>query len=105
MNDTPAEEGLPPSLRFLKGLVILLTLTMIGGVITVVGLLVTRMPQAFGGIPALPDALQMPEGAKARAVTFADDLTAVVTEDGRILLFSQDGRLRQEIALDRALAP
>jgi hypothetical protein len=47
----------------------------------------------------------MPEGAKARAVTFADDMTAVVTEDGRILLFSKDGRLRQEIALDRALTP
>jgi Flp pilus assembly protein protease CpaA len=105
MTDAPPEEGLPPSLRFLKGLVIVLTLTMIGGVITVVGLLVTRMPQAFGGLPALPEALEMPEGTKAQAVTFAEGLIAVVTTDGRILVFSAEGRLRQEIALEPGAAP
>ncbi len=78
---------------------------MIGGVITVVGLLVTRMPQAFGGLPEVPESLEMPEGAKARAVTFANDMIAVVTEDGRILIFTAEGRLRQEIALEPLPAP
>lgn len=78
---------------------------MIGGVITVVGLLVTRMPQTFGGLPEVPERLEMPEGAKARAVTFAGDMIAVVTEDGRILIFNAEGRLRQEIALEPLPAP
>ena len=82
MEEAPAGEGLPPSLRLLKALVIVLTLVMIGGVITVVALLVTRMPQALNGVPVLPEAIQMPEGAKAQAVTFGPGWIAVVTEDG-----------------------
>lgn len=81
---------------------IVLTLVMIGGVITVVALLVTRMPQALNGVPRLPEAIQMPEGAKAQAVTFGPGWIAVVTEDGRILLFNTDGRLRQEVRLEGA---
>lgn len=81
---------------------IVLTLVMIGGVITVVALLVTRMPQALNGVPRLPEAIQMPEGAKAQAVTFGPGWIAVVTEDGRILLFNTDGQLRQEVRLEGA---
>ncbi len=89
---------MPPSLRFLKWLVILLTLTMIGGVITVVGVLVTRMPEAFGRQTLeLPDNLQLPDGARPGAVTFGDGWIAVVTTDDRILIFATDGTLRQEI--------
>lgn len=100
MADTPErDEGLPPSLRMLKALVIVLTLTMIGGVITVVALLVTRMPSAMTSGPDLPESLQMPTGAKASAVTFGKSFIAVVTEDDRILVFAPDGRLRQEVAL------
>ena len=102
MNDAPAGEGLPPSLKFLKWLVIALTLTMIGGVITVVALLVTRMPQALHGVPSLPEDIQMPEGAKAQAVTFGPGWIAVVTEDGRILMFNAEGRLRQEVRVEAA---
>jgi Flp pilus assembly protein protease CpaA len=94
------DPALPPSLRFLKWLVILLTLTMIGGVITVVGLLVTRMPQAFSApAPSLPDGFTLPEGAKAEAVTFGTGWIAVVTTDDRILIFDRDGRLRQDVAI------
>jgi Flp pilus assembly protein protease CpaA len=97
--DAP-DPALPPSLRFLKWLVILLTLTMIGGVITVVGLLVTRMPQAFQSpAPTLPEGFILPEGAEAEAVTFGTGWIAVVTQDDRILIFGRDGRLRQEIAI------
>ena len=97
---------LPPSLRFLKGLVIALTLTMIFGVITVVGLLVTRMPTAFSAPgPSLPEGFALPEGVKAAAVTFGQGWVAVVTEDDRILIFGRDGQVRQEVDLAPGDAP
>ncbi|MCX7286561.1 MAG: DUF6476 family protein [Rhodobacterales bacterium] len=98
-SDAP-EPALPPSLRFLKGLVIILTLTMIGGVITVVTVLVTRMPQAFvAPAPALPEGFALPAGVSAEAVTFGKGWVAVVTGDNRILIFGKDGKLRQDVAL------
>ena len=99
MADTPDAEGLPPSLRFLKALVIVLTLTMIGGVITVVWLLVTRMPQPFRATPTLPDSLQLPEGTTAAAVTSGQGWIAVVTTNSHILIFAADGTLRQDIPI------
>lgn len=91
---------LPPSLRLLKWLVIALTLTMIFGVITVVALLVTRMPTAFSAPgPALPEDFTLPAGVKAEAVTFGQGWVAVVTTDDRILIFGRDGQLRQDIDL------
>lgn len=99
MPDAP-DPALPPSLRLLKWLVIVLTLTMIGGVITVVSLIVTRMPQAFSApAPSLPEGFTLPKGAQAQAVTFGTGWVAVVTTDERILIFGRDGRLRQEVAL------
>lgn len=98
MDTEPAPATLPPSLQFLKWLVIALTLTMIVGVITVVGLLVTRMPD-LNNAPAqlLPEALSLPEGVTAKAVTAGQGWFGVVTEDNRILIFGTDGTLRQEI--------
>ena len=97
MSDTPIEPGLPPSLRLLKVLVIVLMITMIGGVITVVGLLVTRMPNA--STPALPATLQMPADTTAQAVTMGTGWIGVVTTDHRILIFTPQGTLHQEIAI------
>jgi Flp pilus assembly protein protease CpaA len=98
MDTSPDTEGLPPSLRFLKWLVIILTATMIVGVITVVGLLVTRMPSAQTG-PTVPAELALPAGAEARAVTMGGTWIAVVTSDDRILIFNTDGTLRQEVQI------
>jgi Family of unknown function (DUF6476) len=98
------EAALPPGLRFLKWLVILLTLTMIVGVITIVAVLVTRIPQTFGrtALP-LPPALTLPDGLHAQAVTLGRDWTAVVASDAaggeRILIFGPDGTLRQEVPI------
>jgi Flp pilus assembly protein protease CpaA len=98
--DAPAEVALPPSLRLLKWLVIVLTLTMIGGVITIVALIVTRMPQAFvTAVPKVPENLALPEGQKAAAVTFGQGWIAVVSTSDRILIFDRDGALRQDIAI------
>lgn len=99
MHKAPTPEGLPPSLRVLKGLVILLTLTMIAAVITVVALLVTRMPAALQQTPALPAQIALPAGSRAMAITQGPDWFGVVTTDNRILIFNRDGSLRQEVAV------
>ena len=83
---------------FLKWLVIVLMVTMIGGVITIVALLVTRMPE--GGSVGVPEAVVLPEGERATAVTVAEEMLLVVTESQRLLVFDRMGTLIREI--DRA---
>ena len=101
MDNSPAPEGLPPSLRLLKWLVIVLTITMIVGVITVVGLLVTRMPKGAAPLE-VPERLVLPENVHPTAVTMGPDWIAVVTDDARILIYGRNGVLRQEIAVQPA---
>lgn len=63
---------------------------MIVGLLTIVGLLVTRL----GGserLPTLPDSVILPEGAAPAAVTFARDWLVVVTDAGEILLYGPEG--------------
>ncbi|OYU40215.1 MAG: hypothetical protein CFE33_06625 [Pseudorhodobacter sp. PARRP1] len=105
MSDTPIEPGLPPSLRLLKGLVIVLMITMIVGVITVVAVLVTRMPNANAMVSALPASLQMPAGATAAAITQGKGWIGVVTTDNRLLVFTSAGVLQQEITIAPLPAP
>ncbi len=100
MTGTPDEDTLPPSLRFLKHLVTALTLTMIVGVIAIVVLLVTRLPH-LGTAPSLPAHLVLPAGAEVAAVTMGNGWVAVVTKEGRILIFGTDGKLWQEITIAR----
>lgn len=79
---------------------------MIGGVITVVGLIVTRMPQAFtAAAPTMPAEVQLPAGTEAAAVTFGTGWIAVVTLDDRILIYGRDGTLRQEVQISPAPGP
>ena len=100
MTGTPLEEPeLPPSLRFLKRLVTVLTITMIVGVITVVGLLVTRMQQDAAA-PVLPENLVLPDGATAAAVTMGTGWIAVVTRDNHIQIFGLDGKLLNDLRID-----
>ncbi|GHE00068.1 hypothetical protein U879_10035 [Defluviimonas sp. 20V17] len=95
MNDAPAPgEGLPPSLRLLKGLVIVLMITMIAGLIAIVALLVIRVPKS-GGDLVVPAALKLPAGARAEAITQGRGWIAVVTTAGKILVFDgTTGKLR-----------
>lgn len=87
-------------MRFLKALVIVLTLTMIVGVITVVAVIVTRMPQAMKGLPKMPEAISLPDGTRATAFTQGPDWYAVVTADNRILIFDRaTGALRQTVGI------
>lgn len=102
MSDTPdANQGLPPGLRFLKGLVITLMITMIVGVIAVVGLLVTRMPDATAA-PTLPETITLPDGLTAEAVTLGKGWFAIVTSDQKLLIYTTEGSLRQTVDLHGA---
>lgn len=70
---------------------------MILGVIAIVGLLVTRLGTATP-LPLLPETVELPEGARPAAVTFAPDWLVVVTQDGAILLYDRAGGApRQQI--------
>lgn len=81
---------LPPDLRLLKALVMTLMVVMIAGLLAIVTLLVTRLG-ATPPLPALPDSVILPPGARPAAVTFAADWLVVVTEGGEILLYSRAG--------------
>ena len=99
MTETPIPEPeLPPSLRFLKNLVTVLTITMILGVITVVAVLVTRLQQVSPA-PGLPAGLTLPAGTTAQAVTMGTGWIAVVTSNDHILVFGNDGTLLQDIPI------
>lgn len=77
--DGAADPPEPPRLRQLRWLVNALTLTLIVGVIIVVGLLVIRLRPA--PLPPLPEAVALPGGEQAEAVTFGTGWIAVVTTD------------------------
>lgn len=88
----------PPNLRFLRRLVTVLTVTMIGGVIMITALIVIRYNQS--AVP-LPEIIALPDGSTATAFTQARNWYAVVTEDDTILIFSRDsGRLIQTLEID-----
>ncbi len=75
----------------------LLTAVMIGGVLVTFALIVIRLSDRT---PTLPDQVELPDGAKAQAVTIGNNWYAVVTNDNRILIFDKTtGRQRQEINL------
>ncbi len=82
----------------LKALVILLMVTMIGGVITIASVLVTRMPD--GNAIPLPEDLTLPDGATAQSFTLGPDYIVITTTDARILVFSRDGTFRKELPLN-----
>ncbi|WP_157598897.1 DUF6476 family protein [Tateyamaria omphalii] len=97
--DTPE---LPANLAFLRRLVTVLTIIMIGGVVTVVGLLVIRL-NADPAPLHLPDQVTLPDGTTATAFTVGSDWYAVVTAGDEILIFDQvTGTLRQTIDVQMA---
>lgn len=103
MNDAPKGESAdrPPELRFLKLLVSVLAGTMILGLITIIALIVIRFPAAMSARPALPDAVTLPEGTRAEAVTLGRGWIAVVTDTDEILILdAKTGALRQRVAIE-----
>ncbi|WP_438826196.1 DUF6476 family protein [Ruegeria atlantica] len=95
----PQEPQETPQLRLLRRMVMLLTAVMIGGVLVTFALIVIRLSDRT---PTLPDQIELPDGAKAQAVTIGSNWYAVVTDDNRILIFDKTtGRQRQEITIER----
>lgn len=91
----------PANLRLLRRLVTVLMVVMILGFLTIVGLLVMRFAWEEPGPAAfLPERLELPGDAKPLAVTRGPAWVAVVTTDGRILLFDESGALTREIEID-----
>lgn len=74
-----------------------LTVVMIAGMVLIVGVLFVKLQDTS---LAIPDELELPQGAVPEAITQASDWIGVVTQDGRILIFDKaNGALRQEITL------
>jgi len=96
MDEAPDIEE-PGSLRFLRILVTVLTAVMIVGFIVLIGFLVTRFPDS-GALP-LPDQITLPDGTMPVAFTQTADWFAVVTDGDKILIYTPEGTLRQEIAV------
>lgn len=70
---------------------------MIVGLVTVVALIVMRFRDDG---PILPEEITLPEGVTVQAVTTGDGWYALVTDDGRILIYDRiTGALRQEVIL------
>ncbi len=77
----------------------ILTVTMILGFLTIVGLFVMRFAEM--NRVELPDTITLPDGSTASAFTRGEGWFAVVTEDDEILIYSRvTGNLRQRIRIE-----
>ena len=95
------EDGAPDvrTLRYLKALVTILTVTMIGGFLTIVALFVMRFAEM--NRVELPDQITLPDGAVATAFTRGQGWFAVVTESDEILVYNRaTGNLLQRIRIE-----
>lgn len=70
---------------------------MIGGVLTVVGLLVTRMPDA-NALP-LPENITLPDGSTAQAVSVTAEFLLIVTTANDLLVYRRDGTFLRQMPL------
>lgn len=78
----------------LRRLVTILTAVMIGGFLLIVAMFVIRLSANHLD---LPDAIALPDGAEAEAFTVGADWYAVVTRDGRILIYDRAGGALRKI--------
>ena len=83
-------------MRYLRALVTALAVVMGAGVIALVALLVTRLPD---GAAPLPEGVTLPDGTRPLAFTRGPDWMAVATRDA-ILVYDMAGALRQTIAIE-----
>lgn len=85
-------------------MVTILTATMIGGLVTIIALVVIHVPQTIRTVPdpvPLPDRISLPDGTVATAFTRGPDWFAVVTKDNRILILdAETGALRQTVRIE-----
>ena len=104
MTDNPDNSGEPANLRFLRILVTILTASMIAGLVTIIVLIVIRVPNVIRTVEdplPLPEAITLPEGVKAQTFTRGPNWYAVVTEDNEILIYDlESGELKQTVSIE-----
>ena len=99
MSDLDQTDLNTPQLTFLRRLVTILTLTMIGGIITLVTLIFMRFQDA--PVPlGLPESIMLPDGSTPLAFTRGEDWYAVVTNEKQILIYDLNGVLFQIINVE-----
>lgn len=84
-------------------MVTILTVSMIGGLVTIIVLVVIRVPAVIRTVEdpiPLPAEIALPDGSIATSFTQGDDWYAVVTKDNQILIFNRnDNSLRQTLTI------
>ncbi|GAA3854033.1 DUF6476 family protein [Celeribacter arenosi] len=89
------------NLRLLRRLVTALTVVMIGGLLVLIVLFVTRFPTVSAPVSYdLPDAITLPEGVTPTAFTRGRDWVAITTPDEILIYDAQSGDLRQRIVIE-----
>ena len=83
-----------PHLAFLRRLVIVLSFTMIAGMVVLIALFVIRFQDS--GID-VPKAITLPDGTRPVAFTQTRSWYAVVSADDQILIFNLKGELVQTV--------
>ncbi|MEM8658791.1 MAG: DUF6476 family protein [Pseudomonadota bacterium] len=78
--DTGPEPPEPPRIRLLRRLVTALTLTLTVGMIVIVGLMIWRLGPATP-MPALPEAIALPEGERLTGYAQNPEWTVLITTD------------------------
>ncbi len=103
MSDNPDNGGEPTNLMFLRILVIILTGSMIAGLVTIIILIVIRVPNVIQTVEdpvPLPGSITLPDGTNAESFTQSADWYAVITTENEILIFNRDdGTLRQKMKI------
>ncbi len=89
--DGDEETALPANLRFLKGLVTVLTAVMILGVLTIVALLVIRLNAGPAQLVIDPGAYTLPQGVGAVGISVIEGRTVIVGDDGVIRVYDAPG--------------
>ncbi len=92
-DETPLSEADARTLRFLRSLVLVLTATMIAGMVLLVALFYARLG---GDAPAteslvVPDRFKIPNGSQIAAVTQAKAFWVLVTAEGEVLFYEPTG--------------
>ena len=96
MDEAPGEAEARRTVAYLRALVTALAAVMGAGVIALVVLLVTRLPD---GSAPLPERVTLPDGTVPLAFTRGPSWMAVATAD-RVLIYDLDGTLRQTVEID-----
>ncbi|WP_416916579.1 MAG: DUF6476 family protein [Roseicyclus sp.] len=83
---------LPPQLRWLKRLVTVLTVTMIGGVLAISAVLVIRLNAESAPVVIAPGDFVLPDGVGLVGISVIEGRVVVVGDDGMIRVFDSESR-------------